>query len=117
MFKTLSFFAFSAVIFFASAFSSVAATHENQPVIKENAPKTMTSVTLTQTASGEATGVWAGDGPVFTVVVRDVTTNQLVANFTTSQTSWVFSNLTPKHLYNLSVGDWTVMGDQELITY
>ena len=117
MFKSVYSLALGAFLCVLFVCSSASAAPEIQLTLKEKAPKTMSFVTLTQTASMEATGNWLGTGPTYTVTLRDLTTGTVVTSFNTTQTSWVFPNLTWKHLYNLSVGDTNILNDTELITY
>ncbi|MBL7806444.1 MAG: hypothetical protein JNN28_01430 [Saprospiraceae bacterium] len=91
----------------------------DESINQMEAPEIMITVELKQTASLTLTGNWTStsQGP-FTVFLLNWTTGQVVQNFVTNDTQWVFTNLTRGHNYRLQVGDsHNFLADTEMVQY
>lgn len=112
MYKFLSICLIAALFVGASAFTA------NPSKAGDKKPETMLTVDLTQTGAGTATGTWTATtaGP-FLVTLTNLNTGQRIQHFQTNNTSQVFNNLATKTTYRLTVGDVTLLFDDELITF
>lgn len=112
MYKFLSICLFAALFVSASAFTA------NPSKAGEKKPETILTVDLTQTGAGTATGTWTASAPgPYMVSLVNLTTGQRIQQFSTMNTTAVFTNLTKSTKYRLTVGDVNLVSDDELITF
>jgi hypothetical protein len=111
---------FLSICLLATLFAGASAfTTEPVKPVSNDQPETMLTVDLTQTGPGEATGTWTStSGGPYHVTLTNLSTGQRIffnPNFTGN--SQVFTGLTNKTKYRLTVGDVNFLSDEETITF